>query len=78
MIDSQLVEVTQLGLTTWKSSAQRRLPQDLTLWFSDPGKNEPVDILRYRVRVSRPTDIERRRKMEYCELENMLNELFPE
>lgn len=77
VIDSTVVEVTQFGTTDLEIIGLKEGSTDLTLWFSEPGKNTPDEILRYRVRVSRPTDIDRRRKLEYGELEKMLNELFP-
>jgi pilus assembly protein CpaC len=43
----------------------------LTLWFGDQ------EVLRYLVKVSRDTEVEDKRESEYRDLQNMVNEMFP-
>lgn len=78
IIDPDILEVTQLGPTDMEVIGLRAGSTDLTIWFGQPDR--PIDssnILRYRVEVVRSTDARRRREMEFQELENMLNEFFP-
>ena len=77
VIDPQVVEVTQFGSNELEIIGVKEGATDLTLWFTDPLHPDDTKILRYRVRVTAPTEIDNRRRREYGELEDKLNELFP-
>jgi len=47
----------------------------MTLWFG--GADEQRTVLRYLIKVSRDEAIEDRRILEYHELQDMINEMFP-
>jgi pilus assembly protein CpaC len=65
------VEVVQFSPTEFELIGLRAGETTLTLWFGDG------EVLRYLVTVSRDTDIEDRRQEEYGDLQNMVNEMFP-
>ncbi len=65
------VEVVQFSPTEFELIGLQFGQTTLTLWFGDG------EVLRYLVSVSRDTDIEDRRKSEYGDLQNMVNEMFP-
>jgi len=73
--DSSVIEVTQFDPENLEIIALKEGSTDLTLWFGED--NKARNILRYRVQVSKATDARRRRQNEYKELEEMLNEFFP-
>jgi Flp pilus assembly secretin CpaC len=73
--DSTVIEVTQFDPFNLEIIALKEGSTDLTLWFGED--NMVKNILRYRVQVSKATDARRRRQNEYKELEEMLNEFFP-
>jgi pilus assembly protein CpaC len=75
--DPTVLEVTQFGPTDIEIIALKEGSTDLTLWFGAEPNSGTEDILRYRVQVTKPTDARRRRQNEYKELEDMLNEFFP-
>lgn len=65
------VEVVQFSPVEFELIGLRAGETTLTLWFGDG------EVLRYLVTVSRDTDIEDRRQEEYGDLQNMVNEMFP-
>lgn len=76
VIDQTIVEVTQYGANEMEIIGLKEGSTDLTLWFGDPQAGE-LQVLRYRVRVGVDMALDRRRRLEYSELESMINELFP-
>ncbi len=73
--DSTVIEVTQFDPFNLEIIALKEGVTDLTLWFGEDSNAK--SILRYRVQVSKATDARRRRQNEFKELEEMLNEFFP-
>jgi pilus assembly protein CpaC len=65
------LEVVQFSPTEFELIGLKMGQTTLTLWFGD------LEVLRYMVKVSRDTDIGDRRKSEYGDLQDMVNEMFP-
>lgn len=65
------LEVVQFSPTEFELIGLKSGQTTFTLWFPDG------QTLRYLVEVDRDTDIEDRRKSEYGDLQDMVNELFP-
>lgn len=77
LVDDRIAAVTQFGKTELEITGLKAGETDLTLWFGDPQQPDRAQILRYRLRVKSSKAIERRRQLEYGELQAMINELFP-
>ncbi|MDZ4852353.1 MAG: pilus assembly protein N-terminal domain-containing protein [Pirellulaceae bacterium] len=77
IVDPTIVEITQFDTMNFEIIGLKTGFTDLTLWFGEPDKSTDVEILRYRVRVAASTDVEEQRQLAYKELEEMINELFP-
>jgi pilus assembly protein CpaC len=75
--DSSVIEVTQFDPSNLEIIAIKEGTTDLTLWFGEDTNNISKNILRYRVTVSKSMDAVQRRQSEYKELEEKLNEFFP-
>jgi pilus assembly protein CpaC len=67
----ETLEVVQFSPTEFELIGLKMGQTTLTLWFGD------LEVLRYLVKVSRDTDVEDRRDSEYRDLQNMVNEMFP-
>jgi pilus assembly protein CpaC len=65
------VEIVQFSPTEYELIGIKEGETTMTLWFGDG------EVLRYLVQVSRDTDIEDRRRLEYLDLQKMVNEMFP-
>ncbi len=70
--DPAILEVVQFSPTEFELIGGTTGQTSLTLWFE-----QDRELLRYLVRVSPDEAAEDRRKLEYGELQNKLNELFP-
>lgn len=70
-----VIEVTQFDPFNLEIIALKEGSTDLTLWFGENDNSR--SILRYRIQVSKATDARKRKQNEYKELEQMLNEFFP-
>lgn len=77
VINQNVVEILQLSPTEIEVIGVKEGTTDLTFWFTDVGMPGATQILRYRVKVARDATIDRRRQLEYRELEAMINEMFP-
>ncbi len=77
IVNQTIVEVLQLSPNEIEVIGVKEGTTDLTFWFTDVEKPGATQILRYRVKVARDTAIDRRRHLEYRELEAMINEMFP-
>jgi pilus assembly protein CpaC len=77
VINQNVVEVLQLSPTEVEVIGVKEGTTDLTFWFTDVEKPGATQVLRYRVKVARDVTIDRRRVLEYRELEAMINEMFP-
>jgi pilus assembly protein CpaC len=79
VVDPTVVEITQFDTNNIELLGLKTGTTDLTLWFGDVNAPDPntADVLRYRVRVKPSDDIRKQRQLEYSELQDMLNELFP-
>ncbi len=73
--DPAYVEVVQFGPTEFELIGNTVGHTTLTLWFGQPGADSQV--LRYLVRVSSEEEIDESEANEYGDLEDRLNELFP-
>ena len=65
------LEVVQFSPTEFELIGLKMGQTTLTLWFGDQ------EVLRYLVKVSRDTEVEDKRESEYRDLQNMVNEMFP-
>lgn len=65
------LEVVQFSPTEFELIGLKMGQTTLTLWFGDQ------EVLRYLVKVSRDVDVEDRRRTEYGDLQDMVNEMFP-
>jgi len=74
--DPEILEVVQFSPKEFELIGGTTGQTTLTLWFGDEGQGG--EILRYLVRVSPDEAMEDRRKIEYKELEQKINELFPD
>jgi pilus assembly protein CpaC len=77
VVDDKVVQVTQFGPNEIEIIGLEAGETNMTLWFRDGAQAGAGDVLRYLVKVSHDTAVDERRKLEYHELEGMLNELFP-
>ncbi|MCA9246124.1 MAG: pilus assembly protein N-terminal domain-containing protein [Planctomycetales bacterium] len=73
--DPQIVDIVQYSPTEFELIGGQSGETSLTLWFGEDPQNR--NVLRYLVQVSRDRRIEDRRKVEYGELQAMVNEMFP-
>ena len=73
--DPAVMDVTQYGPTEFEFYGKRSGETALTMWFTDETGQEQV--LRYLVHVGTDQEQQARADLEYGELEDRLNELFP-
>jgi len=73
--DPGIVQIVQFSPTEFELIAGETGETTFTVWFGPAGQ-EP-QILRYLVRVEPSRDTDLRRRRNFGELENMVNELFP-
>ncbi len=73
--DPQLVEVVQYSPTEFELIGLNVGHTTLTLWFGQPGG--ATEVLRYLVRVSTEEELDDTEANEYGDLEDRINELFP-
>jgi pilus assembly protein CpaC len=66
-----LLDVVQFSPTEFELIGKDEGETTMTLWF---GQNQ---VLRYLIKVTYDQGVDDRRKMEYAELQNMINEMFP-
>jgi pilus assembly protein CpaC len=71
----EIVDVVQFSPTEFELVGGSEGETTLTLWFG--GGGGPLSVLRYIVRVSRDVRTEERRQEEYGDLQDMINEMFP-
>jgi len=69
-----ILEIVQFSPTEFELIGGNTGETTLTLWFGDPNNGE---VLRYLVNVQPDTSIEDRARIEYGNLEDRINELFP-
>lgn len=65
------LEVVQFSPTEFELIGQQMGQTTMTLWFGDR------EVIRYLVKVARDVDVEDRRREEYADLQEMINEMFP-
>jgi pilus assembly protein CpaC len=70
--DPSLVQIVQFGPTEFELIGESIGSTTLTLWFGEP--DDEQQVLRYLIRVSAEQDLGR---AEYGELQDRINELFP-
>lgn len=70
-----VLDVTQYGPTEFEFYGKRSGETTLTMWFQDETGQEHV--LRYFVHVGTDQEQQRRAELEYGELQDRLNEMFP-
>jgi pilus assembly protein CpaC len=73
--DPAIMDVTQYGPSEFEFFGKRSGETALTMWFTDESGQEQV--LRYLVHVGTDQEQQARADLEYGELEDRLNELFP-
>lgn len=73
--DPAVLDITQYGPTEFEFFGKRSGQTTLTLWFNDAAGQEQV--LRYLVHVGTDQEEQRRAELEYGELQDRINELFP-
>lgn len=73
--DPAVLDVTQYGPTEFEFFGKRSGETTLSLWFIDELGEEAV--LRYLVHVGTDQEEQRRAELEYGELQDRINELFP-
>ncbi len=73
--DPAVLDVTQYGPTEFEFFGKRSGETALTMWFTDETGQEQV--LRYLVHVGTDQEEQMRAELEYGELQDRLNELFP-
>ena len=73
--DPAVLDITQYGPTEFEFFGKRSGETTLTMWFLDEHGQEYV--LRYLVHVGTDQEEQRRAELEYGELQDRLNELFP-
>lgn len=66
-----LLDVVQFSPTEFELIGKDEGETTMSLWF---GQNQ---VLRYLVKVTYDQGVDDRRKLEYAELQNMINEMFP-
>jgi len=74
IIDPAIVEIVEFGPTEFELIGLSEGTTVLTLWF-DEGPED--NILRYLVTVRRPPEESTERELQYGDLQDMINELFP-
>lgn len=73
--DPAILDVTQYGPTEFEFFGKRSGETTLSMWFIDEIGQEQV--LRYLVHVGTDQEEQRRAELEYGELQDRINELFP-
>ena len=73
--DPAVMDVTQYGPTEFEFFGKRSGETTLTMWFMDENGQEKV--LRYFVHVGTDQEQQGRAELEYGELQDRLNEMFP-
>lgn len=66
-----LLDVVQFSPTEFELIGKDEGETTMSLWF---GQNQ---VLRYLIKVTYDQGVDDRRKLEYAELQNMINEMFP-
>ena len=72
-----VLEITQFGPTEFELIGGATGQTSLTFWFAEEEGGGGGELLRYQVNVSPNEEIEDRRKIEYTDLQNKINEMFP-
>lgn len=72
--DPAVAEVVQYSPTEFELIGLQSGETSLTFWF---GEQPTSEVIRYLVRVTIDSAVEDERRLEYGELENMINEMFP-
>jgi len=75
IVNPEIVELVQYGPTEFELIGLQTGTTTVTLWFGGPQPN--ADILRYQVTVVRDRDDVTERELQYGDLQDMINELFP-
>ena len=70
-----VLDVTQYGPNEFEFFGKRSGDTSLTMWFVD--ENGQEEVLRYLVHVGTDQEQQNRAELEYGELQDRLNELFP-
>ncbi len=70
-----IAEVVQFSPTEFEIIGLEEGQTSLTLWFG--GADDQRSVLRYMIKVSRDRAVDDRRRLEYAELQDMINEMFP-
>lgn len=73
--DADIVEVNEFGPFEFEIIGQRAGETTLTIWFGEEG--QPLQIIRYLVRVQANEGELTRAQLEYGKLQARMNELFP-
>lgn len=75
IVDPEVVEIVQFGPQEFELIGRRMGTTTLTLWFA--GADEALPVIRYQITVVRDPDIADQRKVQYGDLQRMVNEMFP-
>lgn len=70
-----VLEVTQFGVNDFELIGKRSGETTLSIWFTDDDGTE--NVIRYLVRVSSNLASQQRADLEYGQLQNRINEMFP-
>lgn len=73
----EIIEVVSFSPSEFELIGKKAGQTTLTLWFGDENNPNEGEVLRYLIEVRRDTHIEDRRKEEYGDLQDMINEMFP-
>ncbi|MEX0819631.1 MAG: pilus assembly protein N-terminal domain-containing protein [Pirellulaceae bacterium] len=71
----EVLEVTQFGVNDFELIGRRSGETTLSIWFTDDDGTE--NVIRYLVRVSSNLASQQRADLEYGQLQNRINEMFP-
>lgn len=75
IVNPAIVEVVQFGPQEFELIGRQVGNTTMTLWFG--GLNPEAPVLRYQIAVTRDNQAVDQRRLEYGELQKMVNELFP-
>lgn len=75
--DPTIIEFVQFSPRELEVIGRQTGTTALTLWFEPEGPRDRGEVLRYLVTVTRDVGVDRKRRLEYAELQQMVNEMFP-
>jgi pilus assembly protein CpaC len=75
IVDPNVIDVVQFGPQEFEIIGRRTGSTTMTLWFG--GAKEQLPVIRYQVTVVRDAQAADQRRVQYGDLQRMVNELFP-